>query len=96
MEHSFLEFILVTVLFLGLLALAIYITEWDVKSYKKCTCGQFDKCKEYTETTAHGRITKHGMFLCPKRQQEFKELLEHPFIKQVKTDIKEKGHSGPY
>jgi len=97
MEHPLIGFIVFALLFLGPLALAIYVSVFrDFKSYKECTCGQFDKCKEYTEITAQGRITKHGMFSCPKNQEQIKKLVEHPFFKKVEKDIKEKGSSGPW
>ena len=84
-------------IFIGIFAAAIYQSVFMVsRSYKKCTCGEHDKCTEYLEITAQGRVTKHGMIQCGKFQKYLKELEEHPVMKKITKDIKEKGSSGPF
>lgn len=73
-----------------------FIRDKPMIKKEKCTCGQEEKwCKSYLYSGGSVLLGRKNMFMCGKFKKHIIELSEHPVMKRIKKEIKEKGHSCP-
>jgi hypothetical protein len=63
---------------------------------QKCTCGQEKKwCASYLYSGGSVLIGRKNRFACKKERDALIELSNHPVMKRIQKEIKEKGSSCP-